>query len=72
MMSQSDLTPKKNETIRKSKDPSIITTANGTTHATEEAPVYVYALDTFVEVQLWKESHAVLSLGKLCGENGSS
>ena len=37
MMSDSDLTPKEQETIQHSKDPSVILTANGTTHTTEEA-----------------------------------
>ena len=36
MMSKSDLTPEEQETIRKSKDPSVIMTGNGTTHTTEE------------------------------------
>ena len=35
MMSKSDLTPEEQETIWKSKDPSVVTTANGTTHRTE-------------------------------------
>ena len=31
MMSQSDLTPEEQETIRRSKDPSVVMSANGTT-----------------------------------------
>ena len=57
---------KSEETIRKSKDPPVIVTASGATHTTEEATVFVCDLDMFVEVQLLKESHAVLSLVKLC------
>ena len=38
MKSESDLTPEEQETIQKSKDPSVIMTANGTT---EEATVNV-------------------------------
>ena len=46
-------------------------TANGTTHTTEEATVYVCDLDMFVDVQVLKEeSTAELSLGKLCEDNG--
>ena len=59
------------ETIQKSKDPSVITTATGTAHMTEEATVYGCDLDTFAQVQLLKES-PVLSLGYLCEENGYS
>ena len=50
-MSGSDLTPEEQETLRKSKGPSVIMTAHGTTHATEEATVYVNGSDMFVEVQ---------------------
>ena len=52
MMSKSDLTPAEQETIRTSKDPSVIMTATGTTHTTEEATVYVCDLDMFAQVQL--------------------
>ena len=37
IMNQSDLTPEEQETVRKSKDPSVIMTANGTTHTTEKS-----------------------------------
>ena len=66
MFSISDLSPEEQETKRKSKDPSIIMTANGTTHTTEEVTVFVYDLDMSVQVQLLKESPTVLSLGKVC------
>ena len=39
LMSRSDLTPEEQETTQKSKDPSDIMTANGTTDTTEETPV---------------------------------
>ena len=58
--------------IQKSKDPSVILTALGTTRATGEATVFVCDLDMFVQVQLLRESPALLSLGKLCEENGYS
>ena len=70
MMSDSDLTPKEQETIQHSKAPSAIMTANGTTHATEEATVTVCDLNMSVQAHFLKESPAVLSLGKLCEENG--
>ena len=43
-------------------------TANGTTHATEEDTVFVFDLDKLFQVQVMKESPAVLSLRKLCEE----
>ena len=59
----------KQETIQKSKDSSVLMTAHGTTPTTEEATEHVCDWD-IVQVQLLKESPAVLSLGKLCEENG--
>ena len=64
------MTPEEQETIQKSKDPSVISTPSGTTHTTEEPIVSVCDLDMFVQVQVSKESPAVLSLGKMCEENG--
>ena len=63
MMSKRDLTPEELETIQMSKGPSVIMTANGTTHTTEEATLYVCDLDMSVQVQSFKESPAILSLG---------
>ena len=64
--------PEEQESIQELKDPSVITSANGTTHTTEEATVCVCDLDMFVHIQLLKESPAVLPLGKLCEENAYS
>ena len=61
MMSKSYSTPEEQETIQKSKDPSVLMTANGTTQTTQEATVYVCNLYMFV--RLLEESPAVLSLG---------
>ena len=44
-------------------------TANGTTQTTEHATDNVCDWDMFGEIQLLKESPAVLSLEKLCEEN---
>ena len=64
LMSKSGLTPEEQETIRKSKDPSVTMTANGTSHTTEEATTCVSDLDMFGEVQLLKE----ITLSRM-GEN---
>ena len=58
MMSNSELTSEEQETIQKSKDPSIVKTANGTTRTTEEATVCVCDSDMFVQVPLSKESRS--------------
>ena len=72
MMSKSDLTPEQQESIQKTKGPSVSMIARVTTHTTEEATVYVCDLDLFVQIQLLTESPAELSLGNLCEESGYS
>ena len=52
LMSKSDLTPEEHATIRKSKGPSVVVSANGTTHTTEAATLYVY-----VWTSLFKFNH---------------
>ena len=60
MISKKDLSEAEMDTLTKSCSPTIVITANGEVQTQEEAIVYVKELDT-----------AVLSLGKLCDENGS-
>ena len=45
-------------------------TANGGVQTREEATIYVKELDVFVTVMFLEETLAVLSLGKLCEDNG--
>ena len=61
-------TSEEQETSRKSKDPSIILTASGTTHTTEEASAYEYDLDMRVQVQSLNESPAVILMGIVWGK----
>ena len=58
------------ETIRTSRSPPTVMTANGEVQTREEATVYVKELDSFVTVMLLEETPAVLSLGKLCEDHG--
>ena len=69
MMSKMDMSPEELETVKVSRRPTTVITANGSMNATEEAMVYVKDLDMFVTVQLLKDTPAVLSLDKLCEEN---
>ena len=59
MMSKQELTLGEKETIQKSKEPTVIATANGKAESTEEATVHVNDLGRFT---------AVLSLGLSCEE----
>ena len=58
-------------TVKKSRTPTIVLTANGEVHIHEEAQVFVHDLNQFVTVQILEET-AVLSLGKLCEDHGYS
>ena len=61
-------------TLKRSRTPTEVLTANGEVQTHEEAQVFVHDLNQFVTVQLLEETSApaVLSLGKLCGEHGCS
>ena len=60
------------DTLTKSRSPTIVITANGEVQTQEEATVYVKELDIFLTVKVLENTPAVLSLGKLCDENGYS
>ena len=60
------------DTLRKSRKPTAVITANGEVQTSEEAQVHDHDLDLFVTVQIPEVTAAVLSLGKLCEEHGYS
>ena len=60
------------DTLTKSCSPTIVITANGEVQTQEEAIVYVKELDIFLTMKVLENTPAVLSLGKLCDENGYS
>ena len=60
------------DTLTKSCSPTIVITANGEVQTHEEAIVYVKELDIFLTMKVLENTPAVLSLGKLCDENGYS
>ena len=72
MLSSKDLNLAELGTVRVSRNPTTVITANGEVQMNEEATVYVYDLDFFVTVQFPQDTHAVMSLGKLCEEHGYS
>ena len=72
MLSNGDLSSEKLETLRRSRNPTVIVTANGEVQTNEEAQLHGHDLDLFVTVQLLEDTPAVLSLGKLCEEHGYS
>ena len=60
------------DTLTKSCGPTIVITANGEVQTHEEAIVHVKELDIFLTMKVLDNTPAVLSLGKLCDENGYS
>ena len=72
MISKKDLSNAEMDTLTKSCSPTIVTTANAEVQTHEEAIVYVKELDIFLTMKVLDNTPAVLSLGKLCDENGYS
>ena len=72
MISKKDLSKAEMDTLTKSCSPTIVITANGEVQSHEEAIVYVKELDIFLTMKVLENTPAVLSLGKLCDENGYS
>ena len=72
MVSKKDLNSAELETMRTSRNPTTVMTANGEVQTREEAMGFVKELDLFVTVKLLEDTPAVLTLGKLCGDHGYS
>ena len=70
MLSEKDSSSGELETLRKSRNPTTVVTADGDVQTIEEARENVHDLDLFVTVHLLEDTPAVLSLGKLCEEHG--
>ena len=72
MISKKDLSDAEIDTLTKSCSPTTVITANGEVQTHEGATVYVQELDIFLTMKVLENTPAVLSLGKLCDENGHS
>ena len=72
MMSKKEISSEEMDTVKRSRNSTVVLTANGEVHTHEEAQVFVHDLNLFVTVQFFKETLAVLSLGKLCEDHGYS
>ena len=72
LTSKKDLSDAEMDTLTKSCSLTIFITANGEVQTHEEATVYVKELDIFLTLKVFANTPAVLSLGKLCDENGCS
>ena len=72
LISKKDLNSVEMDTLTTWRSPTIVITANGEVQTHEEATVYVKELDIFLTMKKLENTPAVLSLGKLCDENGYS
>ena len=72
MLSKKDFSGDGLDTLRRSRNPTVVLAANGEVHTNEEAQENVHDLNLFVTGQLLEETLAVLSLGKLCEDHGYS
>ena len=72
MISKKDLSDAEMDTLTKSCSPTIVITVNGDVQTHEEPTVYVKELDVLLTLKVLENTPAVLSLGKLCDENGYS
>ena len=72
MISKNDVNDAEMDTFTKSCSPTIVITATGEVQTHEKSIVYVKELDIFLTMKVLDNTPAVLSLGKLCDENGYS
>ena len=70
MVSKKDLNSVELETMRMSRNPTKVVTANGEVQTKEDAMAHVKELDLFDMVMLLEETHGVLLLRKLCKDHG--
>ena len=70
MISKKDLSNAAMDTLTKSCSPTIVIIASGEVQTHEEAIVCVKELGIFLTMKVLENTPAVLSLGKLCDENG--
>ena len=63
-LSRKDLNSAELDTLRVSRNPTTVVTANGEVQRNGEATVHVYVLGLFVTVQILEDTPAVLSLGE--------
>ena len=72
MISKKDLSDCEMDTLTKLCSLTIVITAKGEVQTHEETIVYVKEVDTFLIMKVLENTPAVLSLAKLCDENGYS
>ena len=72
MISKKDVNSAELETLTTSRSPTTVIPANGEMQTHEEATVCVKELEKVLTMKVFEDEPAVLSLGKLCDEDGYS
>ena len=72
MTSKKDVSSDELDTLRRSRNPTVVRTAYGEVHTNEDAQEDVHDLNLFVTLQLLEETPAVLLLGKIFEDHGYS
>ena len=72
MLNKKDVNFAELETMRTSRSPTTVMTANGVVQTREEATENVKQLDSFVKAVFLEETPAVLSLENLCEDHGKT
>ena len=72
MMSKKELSSEEMGTLKKSRTSTVVLTTNGEVQTHVDGQVFVHDLNQFVTVQLREETLAVLSIGKVCEDDGYS
>ena len=72
MISKKALNSAELDSLTTSRSPTTVVTADGEVQTNEEATVHVKELDIFLTLKVLEDTSAILSLGKLCDENGYS
>ena len=72
MISRQDLNSAELETVTTSRSPTTVITTNGEVQTNEDATVYDKEMNIFLTMKVLEDTPAVLSLEKLCDENGYS
>ena len=72
ILSKKNLSQDENETLRRSRNPTMVVTAHEEVQANVETQEDVHDLDLFVTAQILDDTPAVQTLGKLCEEHGNT
>ena len=72
MLSRKDLNSAELDTLRVSRNPTMVIPADREVQTNKEATVHVNDVDVFVTIQILEDTPAILSFGNICEDRGYS